>query len=350
VTTRRDPLSLLPFSLVPLLVAAALLVLPGEARPQDEAIDLFDPSISACSSAPDAAWYYQINGGSDERCQIEDIRAPMPSVAFKTLDAPSGTDPVADAKDDTLTLTCSGGITCTGDSATDALALSSSGLAPFAQYDPMKPPSSPHACTDEFVDGFQETWTGQNVGTSTFTAVLDGAQLEDATAASANDRAVYWNQCTEPSGNFTVIVRASVYVTGTSDLGIAALESGTEASPTKVILCSVLDASSIIRMRFSTITSYTGTASAVSGTQLILGGASPGIVDTWIKFEYDDTADKARCYGSRDGVLWVQSQNDYTLTTDPVSIGLFGNSFTVYSGHAKFFRVREDANRAQASD
>lgn len=43
--------------------------------------------------------------------------------SFETIDAPSGTDPVADSPTDTLTLTCSGGLTCTGTAATDTLAL-----------------------------------------------------------------------------------------------------------------------------------------------------------------------------------------------------------------------------------
>jgi len=62
-----------------LATLALLLVLgyPSSTPAQDDTADLFDPSISACSSAPDAAWYYQVNAGSDERCQISDIRSPL---------------------------------------------------------------------------------------------------------------------------------------------------------------------------------------------------------------------------------------------------------------------------------
>lgn len=42
---------------------------------------------------------------------------------FKTVNAPSGTDPVADSVTDTLNVTCSGGLTCTGDSSTDTVDL-----------------------------------------------------------------------------------------------------------------------------------------------------------------------------------------------------------------------------------
>lgn len=42
---------------------------------------------------------------------------------FETIDAPAGTDPVADSASDTLVVTCSGGLTCTGTAATDTLAL-----------------------------------------------------------------------------------------------------------------------------------------------------------------------------------------------------------------------------------
>lgn len=42
---------------------------------------------------------------------------------FETIDAPAGTDPVADAADDTLILTCTGGLTCTGNATTDTVTL-----------------------------------------------------------------------------------------------------------------------------------------------------------------------------------------------------------------------------------
>lgn len=61
------------------LTAIALLQQPAPARAQNEAIDLFDPSISACSGADDDAWYYQVFGGSDQRCQVGDIRATLVS-------------------------------------------------------------------------------------------------------------------------------------------------------------------------------------------------------------------------------------------------------------------------------
>lgn len=45
------------------------------------------------------------------------------SNSFETLNAPSGTDPVADSSTDTLNMTCSGGLTCTGNSTTDTIDL-----------------------------------------------------------------------------------------------------------------------------------------------------------------------------------------------------------------------------------
>ena len=49
--------------------------------------------------------------------------------SFKTIDAPAGTDPVADSATDTLTLVCTGA-TCTGDSATDTLTIAVTGGDP----------------------------------------------------------------------------------------------------------------------------------------------------------------------------------------------------------------------------
>lgn len=43
--------------------------------------------------------------------------------SFETLNAPLGTDPVAESASDTLNLTCSGGLACTGTAGTDTLAL-----------------------------------------------------------------------------------------------------------------------------------------------------------------------------------------------------------------------------------
>lgn len=49
------------------------------------------------------------------------------SNSFQTIDAPSGTDPVADSSTDTLTLTCVAPLTCTGNSTTDTVAFDWSG-------------------------------------------------------------------------------------------------------------------------------------------------------------------------------------------------------------------------------
>src|SRR5574342_81491 len=43
--------------------------------------------------------------------------------SFETINAPAGTDPVADSATDTLNVTCAGGLTCTGDATTDTLDL-----------------------------------------------------------------------------------------------------------------------------------------------------------------------------------------------------------------------------------
>ncbi len=49
--------------------------------------------------------------------------------SFETVNAPSGTDPVADSSTDTLNLTASGGLTITGDSSTDTLAFAVGNVA-----------------------------------------------------------------------------------------------------------------------------------------------------------------------------------------------------------------------------
>lgn len=43
--------------------------------------------------------------------------------SFKTIDLPSGTDPVADSSTDTLAVTCTAPLTCTGNSGTDTWAM-----------------------------------------------------------------------------------------------------------------------------------------------------------------------------------------------------------------------------------
>jgi hypothetical protein len=79
VTTRPRTLAAHLRGRWPLAALVAALLLLGRPPIVDgqEAVDLFDPSIDACSSAPDTAWYYQANAGSDERCQISDIREPL---------------------------------------------------------------------------------------------------------------------------------------------------------------------------------------------------------------------------------------------------------------------------------
>ena len=48
--------------------------------------------------------------------------------SFVTINAPSGTDPVADSATDTLNITCAAPLACPGDSSTDTIAFSLTGL------------------------------------------------------------------------------------------------------------------------------------------------------------------------------------------------------------------------------
>lgn len=56
-------------------------------------------------------------------CASGDTGGGGSTLAFGTIDTPSGTDPVADAAPDTLALTCGGGLACTGTAGTDTLDL-----------------------------------------------------------------------------------------------------------------------------------------------------------------------------------------------------------------------------------
>lgn len=70
-----------------------------------------------------------VGGGSTEViCKCTDGTAAAvgsggggSSNSFETINAPAGTDPVADSATDTLNITCAGGLTCTGTAATDTL-------------------------------------------------------------------------------------------------------------------------------------------------------------------------------------------------------------------------------------
>lgn len=345
MTTRRDPLSLLPYTLVPLVIAAALLLEP--ARAQDEAIDLFDPSIGACASAPDAAWYYQVNGGSDERCQIEDIRAPLPSVAFKTVDAPSGTDPVADAKDDTLAITCAG-LTCTGDSATDTLALAveTAELAPYDEYDPDKPPATCASCYEFTGTGFACEWGNQ--GSSTVTNNFDSLLFLGDTAAN-EEHVCGLGSPSSGSVDFTVTAKFQYVFNGANNDGcvLGVVEQGTIGSPTEITFTEVIESTTDV-FQFYSATSYAYAGLAAIGSTVATTMAVLSVGQQCLQLRYTDSSRALTAWYSLNCVDFYQVGSTATLSADPPYFYIGARD----GGNCRFdwVRARTDASRNQSSD
>ena len=70
-----------------------------------------------------------INADGTVSCEADDIGAVGAQNSFTTIDAPLGTDPVAESATDTLVLSAASGITITGNSATDTIT-----MAPDTSY------------------------------------------------------------------------------------------------------------------------------------------------------------------------------------------------------------------------
>lgn len=93
--------------------------------PDDITID----ALSLDSGTATADWVIKSDGGGGVYFAEDQAGegGTGAAVAFKTVDAPNGTDPVADAADDTLTITDGTGITTTGTAASDSLEIAFSG-------------------------------------------------------------------------------------------------------------------------------------------------------------------------------------------------------------------------------
>lgn len=87
-----------------------------------------EPKLYAVTDAASSASCAVAGGTTEVICQCLDGVASVvgsgsgsSSNSFETINAPAGTDPVADSATDTLNVTCAGGLTCTGTAATDTL-------------------------------------------------------------------------------------------------------------------------------------------------------------------------------------------------------------------------------------
>jgi hypothetical protein len=187
-----------------------------------------------------------VGGGStDVICQCKDGTASAvgsggggTSNSFETINAPAGTDPVADSATDTLNITCAGGLTCTGTAATDTLdftmgtataatALAANGANCSAGQFPLGVDASGavESCTadDDTPDSDSEvpdsiTVTGAvSPSTFTFPASAAPAQTTDAQAAWDSDD----NRLTVGDGASTLVIYPGAHAGAVTDGGAA---------------------------------------------------------------------------------------------------------------------------------
>jgi len=354
-----------------LATLALLLVLgyPSSTPAQDDTADLFDPSISACSSAPDAAWYYQVNAGSDERCQISDIRSPLVDAVWSctsgdcsTLTAAAGDSIDASGADSTVPweVDTTAAPTNEGraiwDSDDDVLAVGDgSGTkifypgehAPYGQYDPLNPPTSCAACDEFTADTEALSWSWGNQDAATATVDLDSLKI----AGDGTDELHVRGTASPSAGNtdfsVTVLITTSITAGATDGCALGVVSAGSIASPTKLHWVYLTNEATD-GLRFWTADSYAFASAVQHGSTVAIDQAFPSTIGFYLQLRYDNATATLSAYHSWQGYDFSIVGSSTTLAADPHSIFVGARDAGVC--RFQFVRARTDADRHLAGE
>lgn len=197
------------------------------------------------------------------------------------------------------------------------------------------PPSSAHACNDEFNNiSLDAKWSWINQGTATVIIENKKLKMIDPIDGATTDLHCLVQTTNVPTGNFTLTAKLNLY-----SMPVNYIETGIffmNSSNGKIVSISAISQASYFGMG---LIRYNSTTSWNSNTLL-----------SWAKWEYyriQKTGTNLKYYVSENGELW------YLVGTDAISsfisavdsIGVFSdNQNTSYDVYAYFdwFRVVED--------
>lgn len=237
---------------------------------------------------------------------------------------------------------------CVGDGVDGGGGASASADVP---YSPWYRPSDGlvAAASDEF-DGGLDT-TIYTLGNSpTVTASLDTLQLDLSATASIDRKVVWW--AAPASGDWTFTTAVTADNNGTTAVpinglfGIAALVSGTPASPTLIEMgIWQRNASADTAFGLYNATSYTASYANSLGAVTLDPQDLVGGPWMFLQYRFVDSSNNISFAMSKDGFSWFVIGTRTSLSANPSYVGVFGDQNSVnvaFGGRFAFVRTRND--------
>lgn len=180
------------------------------------------------------------------------------------------------------------------------------------------------------------TWRWGNQGTATETVQNDAAYVELTGAQTSNLR-VRWTTVTN-SGDW--VISMFLYGIGFSSsgdfAGLALLETGTEATPTSLLLYGMHNNGGTLGLSMLTMTSYTSAMTLVAQTASVWNTQADG---AWCQVRYKSSTKTVNCWRGGCGLLgggyaWIQVGTDRVLGVAPQNSSGYAINSTANSAHA----------------
>lgn len=193
------------------------------------------------------------------------------------------------------------------------------------RYDPQREPAEiDPSCSDNFIGGSQLTWRWGNQGTSTDTDEMDEATLVPQ-AAAGNNRRCRWITCPNAVDFCVTLFYSAEVIQDHNQQGIILLETGSEATPTKLWIAGAYSSTGA-RVGFWSATSYTSANTDIGNEQINTIGIGAKSQPFWyIQLRYTASSKELGAFWSTNGFGWRQLSVNQVLGSHPLSIGRYAN-------------------------
>lgn len=272
---------------------------------------------------------------------------------FQTVDAPAGTDPIADSTTDTLTITTGTGITVTGDSTTDTLAFAVVDQSATNEIQNIFQTVDASSGTDPVADGSTDTLvvtggTGITVtgdSTTDTLTIATTALLSEVDGSTTNEIEVSDEIATFPTGysaaNFNGATTQAVSQDDLYDL-IHTMDADDDGKVDVLDLASagfVITSAGGVPSVGATSADLAGVLSNETGSGVVVYGTAPTIADAILtgKIDRNNVAvDDDDCTGEQ-GLFWYDTTDsafEYCNANSGTPAVLGGGSNGITAGSA----------------
>lgn len=193
-------------------------------------------------------------------------------------------------------------------------------------YNPIQAPATglDPACSDDFIGGAQLSWQWGNQGTSTDVFEMDEATLTPQ-AAAGNNRRCRWIACPNGVDFCTTIMYSAEVIQDHNQVGLALIETGSVAVPTKLWLSGAYSSTGA-RVGFWSATGYTAANTDIGNEQINTIGLGAKAQPWWFtQVRYNAATKNLGAYWSTNGYGWRQLAVNQVLGSHPLFIGRYCN-------------------------